>query len=291
MNEEEDPPLHRLHRLLLHSSESEEWIAEFIKARGLAGLFDVHENLFWRLYYNDSKGGKRVEERTTDDAETFLACTACFLPIFSSQAGINAVAKGNRSEVQEQVEQLMLSLASKEQEAREKALWAVIKIVGTISPTDQRSRARLTEMAHTLWDGLGSLQILLEEKNIYAPLVNLVREARGPRALALVGHVLALITLALDGLYPEIVSYEHIYSRNKLRNGFFSAGLTLAMEKQALQSQASADSDALAIYAAALKKWNYGKARDEKYSVALSRQKPKSAISSGDLNTLLRIGA
>jgi hypothetical protein len=31
-------------------------------------------------------------------------------------------------------------------------------------------------MAHTLWDGLGSLQILLEEKNIYAPLVNLVRE-------------------------------------------------------------------------------------------------------------------
>jgi hypothetical protein len=144
-----------------------------------------------------------VEERTTDDAETFLACTACFLPIFSSQvrappsspeaslitaasllkahlcfmqAGINAVAKGNRSEVQEQVEQLMLSLASKEQEAREKALWAVIKIVGTISPTDQRSRARLTEMAHTLWDGLGSLQILLEEKNIYAPLVNLVRE-------------------------------------------------------------------------------------------------------------------
>jgi hypothetical protein len=40
--------LHRLHRLLLHSSESEEWIAEFIKARGLAGLFDVHENLFWR---------------------------------------------------------------------------------------------------------------------------------------------------------------------------------------------------------------------------------------------------
>jgi hypothetical protein len=52
-----------------------------------------------------------------------------------------------------------------------------------------------------------------------------------------VGHVLALITLALDGLHPEIVSYEHIYSRNKLRNGFFSAGLTLAMEKQALQSQ------------------------------------------------------
>ncbi len=94
------------------------------------------------------------------------------------QAGINAVAKGNRSEVQEQVEQLMLSLASKEQEAREKALWAVIKIVGTITPTDQRSRARLTEMAHTLWDGLGSLQILLEEKNIYAPLVNLVREVR-----------------------------------------------------------------------------------------------------------------
>lgn len=40
--------LHRLHRLLLRSSESEEWIAEFIKARGLAGLFDVHENLFWR---------------------------------------------------------------------------------------------------------------------------------------------------------------------------------------------------------------------------------------------------
>jgi hypothetical protein len=41
--------LHRLHRLLLlRSPSSEEWIAEFIKARGLAGLFDVHENLFWR---------------------------------------------------------------------------------------------------------------------------------------------------------------------------------------------------------------------------------------------------
>jgi hypothetical protein len=53
--------------------------------------------------------------------------------------------------------------------------------------------------------------------------------------------------------------------------------------------QASADSDALAIYAAALKKWNYGKARDEKYSVALSRQKPKSTISSGDLNTVRAI--
>jgi hypothetical protein len=98
------------------------------------------------------------------------------------------VTKGNRSEVQEQVEQLMLSLASRDQEAREKVLWVVITIVG-VTPTDARARARLSEMAHTLWDGLGSLQILLEEKNIYAPLVNVIREvprlhAWTPRGLA-----------------------------------------------------------------------------------------------------------
>jgi hypothetical protein len=141
----------------------------------------------------------RTDEQTADDQETFQACTDCFLPIFSSkvpqiaqyssgvhtpvliiavagQAGVNAVVTGNRSEVQEQVEQLILSLASKDQEAREKALWAVITIVGLEPTADPRGRTRLFEMAHTLWDGLGSLQILLEANNIYAPLVNIIRE-------------------------------------------------------------------------------------------------------------------
>lgn len=44
--------------------------------------------------------------------------------------------------------------------------------------------------------------------------------------------------------------------------------------------------DALTIYTAALKKWKYCKARDEKYSEALNKRKPTSVVSSGELDTV-----
>lgn len=75
------------------------------------------------------------------------------------------------------LEQLILSLARKELESREKILWTILTILRHAA-LDYDGRGRLSELAHTLWEGLGSLQILLEEKSIYAPLIGIIHDVR-----------------------------------------------------------------------------------------------------------------